>query len=89
VLGSVTKIRERPDGYAFRLPTETGTIRTAATFIARERLCCPFFDFTLTVERDQGPVWLTLTGRDGVKAYVETSVLPTIRNARTEAADTA
>ena len=26
VLGSVTEIRERPDGYAFRLPTETETI---------------------------------------------------------------
>lgn len=78
VLGSVTEVRERPDGYAFRLPTETGMIRKAATFVARERLCCPFFDFTLEVERERGPVWLAVSGRDGVKEYVEDAVLPTI-----------
>ena len=82
VLGSVREIREQPDGYAFRLPTETETIRKAATFIARERLCCPFFDFTLEVERDHGPVWLSVSGREGVKQYIEDSVLPTIQAAR-------
>lgn len=78
VLGSVNEIRERPDGYAFRLPTETDMIQKAATFVARERLCCPFFDFTLEVERERGPVWLAVSGRDGVKEYTEDAVLPTI-----------
>lgn len=82
VLGSVTGIREQPGGYAFRLPTETDMIRKAATFIARERQCCPFFDFALEVERDGGPVWLGVSGREGVKQYVEDSVLPTIQEAR-------
>ncbi len=82
VLGSVTEIRERPDGYAFRLPTETEMIRKAATFVARERQCCPFFDFTIEMERDNGPVWLSISGRGGVKQYVEDSVLPIIRAAQ-------
>ena len=82
VLGSVTEIREDPEGYAFRLPTQTETIRKAATFIARERLCCPFFDFSLTVERNHGPVWLSVSGREGVKQYIEDSVLPTIQAAQ-------
>ena len=82
VLGSVSEIRERPDGYAFRLPTETETIRKAATFIARERLCCPFFDFTLEVERDHGPVWLSISGREGVGQYIEDNVVPTIEAAQ-------
>lgn len=82
VLGSVTNIRERPGGYAFRLPTETEMIQEAAVFIARERQCCPFFDFTLEVERDEGPVWLSISGREGVGQYIEDSVLPTIREAR-------
>lgn len=81
VLGSVTEIRERPDGYAFRLPTETGMIQKTATFVARERLCCPFFDFTLEVEREQGPVWLAVSGREGVKEYTEDAVLSTIQAA--------
>ena len=82
VLGSVSEIRERPDGYAFRLPTETEAIQAAATFIARERLCCPFFDFTLEVERAHGPVWLSVSGREGVKQYIEDNVVPTIEAAQ-------
>jgi len=81
VLGAVTEIQERPNGYAFRLPTETEMIRQAATFIARERQCCPFFDFTLEVGRDEGPVWLSISGREGVGQYIEDSVLPTVRAA--------
>jgi len=82
VLRSVTEIRRRPTGYAFRLPNETTMIRKAATFVARERLCCPFFDFTIEVGRDSGPVWLSVSGREGVKQYIEDSVLPTIRAAQ-------
>lgn len=72
----ITDLRERSDGYAFRLPAETEVVRSAGAFISRERLCCPFFRFTLEVTSDEGPVWLHLTGRDGVKAYVEEAVLP-------------
>lgn len=82
VLGAVTEIQEKPGGYAFRLPTENDMIRKAATFIARERQCCPFFDFALEVERDGGPVWLGVSGREGVKQHVEDSVLPTIQETR-------
>lgn len=82
VLGSVTSIREQPGGYAFRLPTESEMIRKATAFVARERQCCPFFDFALEVGRDGGAVWLGVSGREGVKQYVKGSVLPTIHTAR-------
>lgn len=72
----ITDLRELSDGYAFRLPAETEVVRNAGAFVSRERLCCPFFHFTLEVTSDEGPVWLHLTGRDGVKAYVEEAVLP-------------
>lgn len=76
VFEAIDGLRELPDGYAFRLPADTEVIAKAGAFVSRERLCCPFFHFTLDVEADQGPVWLTLTGRDGVKEYVEEAVLP-------------
>lgn len=82
VLSLVTEIREKPDGYTFRLPTDTEMIRQAAMFVAHERQCCPFFDFTIEVERDGGPLWLGVTGREGVKKYVEDSVLPSIEEAQ-------
>src|SRR5215471_8461622 len=46
-------------------------IHDAAEFITLERLCCPFYDFALESEREGGPVWLTLTGREGVKEFAK------------------
>ena len=67
---SVKCSRELSDGYAFELPNESDLLSTAAEFIVNERLCCPFFDFALEIEREGGPVWLSLTGRDGVKPFI-------------------
>lgn len=75
VFEAIEEHRELPDGYAFRLPSDTQIITYAGAFISRERLCCPFFNFTLEVTPEQGPVWLKLTGREGVKEYVEEAVL--------------
>ena len=51
-------------------------IEHAGAFVARERLCCPFFHFTLDVPPDGGAVRLEVTGREGVKEYIEESLLP-------------
>ena len=67
---SVQSRRELPDGYAFELRNDSDALLTAAEFISVERLCCPFFRFELQVERDGGSVWLSLTGRDGVKPFI-------------------
>lgn len=67
---SVRSSRELPNGYAFELPNDSDLLLTAAEFIVNERLCCPFFDFAVEVEREGGPVWLRLTGRDGVKPFI-------------------
>lgn len=72
----ITDLRELADGYAFRLPADTEVVQNAGTFVSRERLCCPFFRFSIEVTPEEGPVWLKLTGRDGVKQYVEDAVLP-------------
>jgi hypothetical protein len=62
-------IKELPSGYAVRLPADPSIIRDAAEYITLERQCCPFFDFALEAEREGGPVWLSLTGRAGVKEF--------------------
>lgn len=67
---SVKRKRELPNGYAFELPNESDVLLAAAQFIALERLCCPFFGFGLEIEREGGSVWLSLTGRDGVKPFI-------------------
>jgi hypothetical protein len=60
--------KELRNGYAFRLPP--GSLTAAAEWVALERKCCPFFTFELQVARDQGPVWLRITGTKGVKEFI-------------------
>lgn len=71
----VLETQELEDGYAFRFPTDTGWLVNLATFIAEERHCCPFFTFELVCEPGEGPLWLRLRGRDGVKAFIEQQFL--------------
>jgi hypothetical protein len=62
--------RELPDGYAFRFSSDQPTILLVSEFIARERLCCPFFTFEMVVEPEDGPLWIRLRGAEGVKAFI-------------------
>ena len=66
----VQAVQELPDGWAVQLPAADDTLHLVARFIANERLCCPFFDFTLQVTPNAGPVWLRLTGQPSVKAML-------------------
>lgn len=74
LFGLVQRTSELPDGYAFDLPNESDVLLTAAAFISLERLCCPFFGFALEIEREGGALWLSLTGRDGVKPFIMAEV---------------
>ena len=65
-------VRELPDGCALGLPADDDTLLLAARFIMLERRCCPFFDFALEVEREGGPLWLRLSGREGAKEVLRT-----------------
>jgi len=74
VFAAVHEIQELPNGYAFRLPNASKVLRKVGDFISLERLCCPFFGFTLEVEREGGSVWLQLTGREGVKPFIRAEI---------------
>ena len=65
-----TETRELPDGFEFKFAADVKTYQLLAEWIAGERLCCPFFDIDLRSERENGPLWLRLTGRDGVKRFI-------------------
>ena len=60
--------RELPNGYGFRLAPSS--LMAAAEWISLERKCCPFFTFEMEQPRDEGPVWLRITGSEGVKAFI-------------------
>jgi hypothetical protein len=62
--------RELPDGIAVQISTERMALTQIAEWIALERKCCPFFEFKIEVAPESGPVWLSLTGRTGVKEFL-------------------
>jgi hypothetical protein len=67
----VREVRELDDGYAFRHSPDRVMLLTVAEFVAYERLCCPFFEFRVSVEPDGGPVWLRITGEGKAKQVLE------------------
>jgi hypothetical protein len=63
--------RELPDGYEFELPPDKGTYQLLTEWVFQERLCCPFFDIDMRFDRENGPLWLRLTGRPGTKDFIK------------------
>lgn len=74
LFNSVKEVRELPNGYAFHLSDESEMMIKAVEFISLERLCCPFFGFSVEVEPEGGAVWLHLTGREGVKPFIRAEI---------------
>jgi hypothetical protein len=74
---TILEIKELENGYGFRLPPETPMLHKAAQFIANERLCCPFFTFTLVVGEQ---LWLELSGTQDVKALIKSDILSIIES---------
>lgn len=62
---AVEDVNELPDGYAMRL--KQGHAAALVEFIELERVCCPFFDFTLSFPPNQESITLTVTGPTGTK----------------------
>ena len=66
-----TSVRELPDGIEFEFPSDSAAFRLVTEWMEGERACCPFFDFILRMEREGGSLWLRLTGRTGVKDFIQ------------------
>jgi len=74
LLGQLTaaqqQIQELPDGYSLCFAWSPEIFQDLAEFVVYERLCCPFFDLDLSLEREHGPLWLRIRGREGVKEFI-------------------
>ena len=68
---TLEEIRELPDGYELELPANNKTYQLLTEWAFQERLCCPFFDIALRFDRENGPLWLRLTGRPGTKEFIK------------------
>jgi hypothetical protein len=86
VFGAVEEIRDLPDGYSFRLENTTNLLVKVVDFIAKERACCPFFGFVVQIEPEGGALWLSLTGREGVKPFIRAEIGHALADAVAQAA---
>ena len=73
---SLKGIHELSNGYEFAFPTDQATYQVLSAWMFQERLCCPFFDLELRIDREGGSTWLRLTGRDGVKDFIQAEFEP-------------
>jgi hypothetical protein len=69
---TVLKTKELTNGYGFRLPLETAMLNKVIAFVANERLCCPFFTFTLVIGEE---FWLEISGTPEVKEYIKAELV--------------
>jgi hypothetical protein len=75
LMAAIADAKELADGFALKLDARL-PFSALARFIELERRCCPFFRFELDVAPHGGPLWLRLTGADGVKELLRRSVVP-------------
>ena len=70
LVGLRKSVREVADGYEFQFPADEKTYQLLTEWVIQERLCCPFFDLDLRLDREGGPLWLRVTGREGTKDFI-------------------
>jgi len=74
LFGRVTEVRELENGYSFCFGSDATVLTLLADFVTLEKLCCPFFGFIIRIEPEGGDILLDLTGRDGVKPFIQVEI---------------
>ena len=74
VFARAQETRPLDDGYAIRFAADDAAVAELVQLIQLERQCCAFLKFRLTVEPAGGPVWLELTGPEGTKSFLESTL---------------
>jgi hypothetical protein len=59
---------DTPDGVRFRFSADAFSVLASA--VDAERQCCRFLRFDLSIERDGGPIWLSLSGPPGTRDFL-------------------
>ena len=70
MISAIDSARELNDGYAFHVDPAKATLMDVAQWLDLWRRCCPFYEFRIDYHAADGDVWLSVTGRLGVKEYL-------------------
>jgi hypothetical protein len=67
---SLRTIHQLPDGYDFEFSWKPATYNALAELMPLEHACCPFFDIGIRIESGSNRLYLRLTGKEGIKAFI-------------------
>jgi N-acetyltransferase len=70
---TVLGVTELVDGYTYKFPASSEVLSELASLIDLERRCCPFLQFCLTVEPNNGSLLLEITGPQGAKEFLQST----------------
>lgn len=71
--GLVRRSMERvdlPNGYRVRFDPTDDVLSAIARVVEVERQCCRFLTFEVTIEPDNGPIWLEFSGPPGTRDFL-------------------
>ena len=68
-------IRELPAGYELELPADNKTYQLLTEWAFQERLCCPFFDIDLRLDRENGRYGYVSPAGPGLKNSLSWSLI--------------
>jgi hypothetical protein len=71
LLQRVSERRELPNGCRFQFAAQGEILLDIARTVDAERQCCRFLQFTITVDPDEGPITLDLTGPAGTREFLQ------------------
>jgi hypothetical protein len=63
-------------GWRFEFPATSETLSAIVAMVDAERQCCRFLRFQLTLEPDEGPVRLDVTGPAGTQEFLRVLLDP-------------
>jgi len=75
IFSGTQTVKELSNGYAVGVPSTRENILAVAELISLERVCCSFFHFDLEVGKTDQPLWLRITGGNGVKEFLKTELM--------------
>jgi hypothetical protein len=62
--------QDLPNGFRARFASASDVLATVLQTVEAERHCCKFLKFQVTVDPDDGPIWLEVTGPDGTADFL-------------------
>ncbi|WP_309119774.1 hypothetical protein [Paenibacillus sp.] len=67
-------LTELANGFQYRFPGDSETLRLIQDWIGMERKCCPFLTFSVIASNEEEPILLQLTGSEEAKAFLRTEI---------------